>query len=290
MFMTHQTTQNIGYCPMSNRVFRRVSRFVQEQLGIKMPDAKRTMLQARLQKRLRKLKYNTFEEYIDYVFSTEGRAVELSNMIDAITTNKTDFFREPQHFDYLVQMVLPGMMRSFGTGIRRPANLWSAGCSTGEEPYTLAMVLSEFQRHHPQFRYTILGTDISTRVLATGMNAIYSHDRVAPVPMPMRRKYLMKSKDRKKGLIRINQRLRSNVIFRRINFMDDDFAIRETMDIVFCRNVLIYFDRQTQEGVLNRICRHLRPGGYLFTGHSETLNGLSVPLVQATSTVYRKRQ
>ncbi|GBC60897.1 chemotaxis protein CheR [Desulfonema ishimotonii] len=273
---------------MSQRTFRRFRRFIQAELGIKMPEAKQTMLQARLQKRLRTLKIRTFEEYADYLFSDRGMAEELAHMIDVVTTNKTDFFRESQHFDYLTESVLPQLVRHFGAGVRRRAAVWSAGCSSGEEAYTLAMVLNEFRRRCPGFSYSVLGTDISTRMLKSAASGIYPHSRIEPVPMRFRKKYLLKSRDRGKDLVRIVPELRAAVRFYRVNFMKNDFGIREQMDVVFCRNVLIYFDRENQEKILNSICRHLITGGYLFTGHSETLNGLNIPLSQVTSTVYRK--
>lgn len=277
-----------AFGPLSDRLFLRFSRYIQEELGIKMPPAKRTMLQARLQKRLRKLGMRDFEQYYEFVFSPEGQRTELPNLIDAVTTNKTDFFREAQHFTYLTTRVLPELTRESGAGIERPAHFWSAGCSTGEEPYTLAMVLSEYRMQQPRFAYSILGTDISGEVLRTAAAGIYAHEKIAPVPMPLRKRYLLKSRDSKKDLVRVVSELRGRVEFRRVNFMSRDLGIRRTMDVVFCRNVLIYFDRDNQEAVLNRICRHLRSGGYLFTGHSETLNGLDVPLRQKASTVYRK--
>jgi chemotaxis protein methyltransferase CheR len=273
---------------MSAETFSRFSAFVHNELGIKMPATKKTMLQSRLLKRLRVSGKKTYEEYYEYVFSPQGASQELAHMIDVITTNKTEFFREPKHFDFLVQTALPELIRAYGTGIRQTAKIWSAGCSTGQEPYTLAMVLSEFASGYPGFDYLILGTDISTRVLEVAKLAIYDHEHVAPVDMALRKKYLLHSRDRSKRTVRIVPELRSRVRFRRLNFIDSDFGLREVMDIIFCRNVLIYFDRPTQEKVLNRLCRHLKPGGYVFMGHSETLNGLDVPLVSAGPTIYRK--
>ena len=273
---------------MSDKIFVKFSSFIQNELGIKMPEAKKTMLQARLQKRLRKLGIESFQEYYNFVFSNRGIDKELYNMIDAVTTNKTDFFREPQHFDTLVQTIIPELIHAYGMGIRKKALIWSAGCSSGEEVYTLAMVLNEFKTRLPEFNFSILGTDISTRVLKSAALGIYTHEKIEPVPLPLRRKYLLKSRDKDKNLVRIIPGLRANTFFRRLNFMDSNFGIRQPADIIFCRNVLIYFDRETQEKVLNRLCQYLVSGGYLFTGHSETLNGLNVPLTQATSTVYKK--
>lgn len=286
--MTSQNPSTMPFGAMSDRLFTRFSGFIERELGIKMPEAKRTMLQARLQKRLRKLGINTFEEYAEYVFSSKGKTEELSHMIDAVTTNKTDFFRESQHFDYLMSVALPELIRDFGSGIRRKAMIWSAGCSSGEEVYTLAMILNEYRIRDPRFQFGVMGSDVSAEVLYSAVNGIYAHEKIEPIPMPLRKKYLLRSKDPKKNLVRVSADLRSLVQFRRINFMNDNFGLHETMDVIFCRNVLIYFDRANQEKVLNRLCRHLMPGGFLFTGHSETLNGLDVPLVQATSTIYRK--
>ncbi|MCP4108461.1 MAG: protein-glutamate O-methyltransferase [Desulfobacteraceae bacterium] len=276
---------NSSATTMSAKTFSRFSAFIKTEIGINMPDAKKTMLQARLQKRLRKLGIKTFEEYYDYVFSPAGVEKELANMIDVITTNKTDFFREPQHFDYLVQTVLPELIST--RGMKKKAMVWSAGCSSGEEVYTLAMVLSEFSYKFPGFQYSILGTDISTKVLKEAVVGIYDHEKVEPVPLTLRKKYLLRSKDKEKQLVRIAPELRSLVSFRRVNFMENDLGIREAVDIIFCRNVLIYFDRPTQEKVLNRLCRYLKPGGYMFMGHSETLSGLNVSLIPACSTVYK---
>ena len=273
---------------LKDREFNRFSAFIYEEVGIKMPPAKKTMLEARLQKRLKALGIGTFEAYADYVFSSEGQREELVHLIDVVTTNKTDFFREPAHFEYLVKTAVPSLIDAHEAGFRSPLKVRSAGCSTGEEPYTLAMVLSEFGEAHPGFHSSILATDISTEVLSKSRNAIYAEDRVDPIPLHLKKKYLLKSRDRNKGLVRIVPRLRSMVQFRRLNFMEE-FAMPEQMDIIFCRNVIIYFDKQTQERLLNRFWRQLVRGGFLFLGHSETLNGLDVPLAPVASTVYRKQ-
>ncbi len=275
---------------LSDRDFQRLSTFIHTECGIKMPPSKKTMLESRLQKRLRSLGIKSFPQYCDYLFSQDGMENEFVHMIDVVTTNKTDFYREPRHFDYLVQDALPELMAKHGAGIRRNLMIWSAGCSTGEEPYTLAMVLNEFAQRCPgfKFRFTILATDISTKVLEKAKKAIYEHDRIAPVPPDQKKKYLLKSRDNKRGLVRIVPELREAVKFRRLNFLEGSFGMREPMDVIFCRNVIIYFDRPTQETLLNRFYDHLCPGGYMFLGHSETLHGLNVPLVQVSPTVYRK--
>lgn len=268
--------------------FSRLSSFIYDNCGIKMPPVKKTMLEARLQKRLRALEMKSFGNYIDYLFSPEGIRDELVSMIDLVTTNKTDFFREPEHFDYLTQRVLPEWVEKFGGRPGRKLKVWSAGCSSGEEPYTLAMVLNEFAEGCPGFDFMIMATDISSRVLAKATQAVYDEERIIPVPPVLKQKYLLRSKDRQSGLVRIVSHLREKVKFRRLNFMDRDFGLREQLDIIFCRNVIIYFDQPTQEILLNKFHGHMTPGGHIFMGHSETLNGLDVPLVTVYPTVYRR--
>ncbi len=272
---------------MSNELFGQLSEFIYSECGIKMPQTKKTMLESRLQKRLRSIGLGSFDEYSSYLFSPDGIANEMIHMIDVVTTNKTDFFREPLHFEYLVEYALPNLLNTSGAGQRRPLMVWSAACSSGEEAYTLAMLLNEFSERAANFRFKVLATDISTRVLEKARLAIYDAERVEPISNQFVRKYLMRSKS-EDGRFRIVPELRKQVSFRRLNFMDGDFGFREQMDIIFCRNVLIYFDRKTQAEVVLRLCEHLTPGGYFFTGHSETLHGMDVPLKVVSNSVYRK--
>ncbi|MGE4578190.1 MAG: protein-glutamate O-methyltransferase CheR [Desulfuromonadales bacterium] len=272
---------------LSTQTFNELSHFIYDELGIKMPPGKKTMLEGRLTKRMRALGLESHDDYCRHVFSEEGQGEELVHLLDAVTTNKTDFFREPSHFDYLTATTLPELARTYGAGMRRRLRLWSAGCSTGEEPYTLAMVLSDYAETVPGFKFDIFATDISTRVLEKARRAVYEKRLIAPVSPAFRKKYLLKSKDPNSPLVRIAPAQRAQVTFGRLNFMDDDFGWPEPMDIIFCRNVIIYFDKPTQEALMNRFCRYLRPGGYLFLGHSESLHGYDVPLKQVAPTVYR---
>ncbi len=274
---------------MSDKDFVRLSEFIRDSCGIKLPPAKKTMLEGRLRKRLRALGIKSFERYCEFLFGSGGSQSEYTHMIDAVTTNKTDFFREPDHFDRLFERILPELVRLHGLGTRKKLNVWSAACSTGEEPYTLAMVLSEFAEGCPGFNFSILATDISTAVLEKARLGIYEHDRVIPIPMALRKKYLLKSKEKDKGLVRIAPELRNSVRFGRLNFLEEQYGIEEPMAIVFCRNVLIYFDRPTQEKLVYRLSQHLMSGGYLFVGHSESLHGMDLPLVQTATTIYRKQ-
>jgi len=277
-----------GMPSISDSGFRRFSELIYSLCGIKLPPHKKTMLEARLRRRLRSLGLSSFDEYGEYVFSPEGMENELVSMIDEVTTNKTDFFREPAHYPFLVERALPTLIREFETGLRRPLRLWSAGCSTGEEPYTLAMVLSEFVEQVPDFDFSIFATDISTKVLEAARLGIYRSDKVDPVPEALKKKYLLRSRDPEKAQVRVVPALRGRVSFARLNFMDEDFGFEEPFDIIFCRNVIIYFDRPTQERLLQRFCRHLPRGRYIFMGHSETLNGLQLPLKQVAPSIYQR--
>lgn len=270
--------------------FRLISNYIRENVGIKMPTEKKTMLEGRLRKRIRHLGLSSFNQYIDYVFSPSGLEDELVHMIDVITTNKTDFFREPHHFDFLVKQGLPRLITAHGAGVRRDLMVWSAGCSSGEEAYSIAMALSEFGTQHPGlgFHFRILATDISTRVLDVAKRAVYTEDKVEPVPMDLKKKYLLRSKDSQRQLVRVIPALRETVKFRRINFLDSDFGFRERMDIVFFRNVLIYFEKKTQESILLKVTDYMKPGGLLFIGHSETLIDMRLPLESVNPTIYKR--
>jgi chemotaxis protein methyltransferase CheR len=278
----------ISAATLSNADFVRLSKLIQDFCGIKLPPAKKTMLEGRLRKRLEALDMKSFGRYCDYIFDPKNAGEEYVYMLNAVTTNKTDFFRESNHFDYLVDRVLPELVSSRGLGNGKPLNVWSAGCSTGEEPYTLAMVLSDFAKTIPGFHFSVLGTDLSTKVLAKAISGIYEHDRVDPIPMPFRKKYLLRSKNKEAALVRIAPELRGLVRFARLNLMEHDYGIGEQMGVIFCRNVVIYFDHPTQERLLNRLSQQLISGGYLFMGHSESIHAMDLPLVQTATTIYRK--
>jgi chemotaxis protein methyltransferase CheR len=284
--MTYALPQKALGTGMSVTDFNRLSSFIYTHYGIKLPQSKKLMLEGRLQRRLKMLNMPSYKHYCDYVFSNEGQKLELIPMIDLVTTNKTDFFREAIHFDFLFEHVLPTFTKAFANS--KPFKVWSAGCSSGEEPYTLAMVLTEFQNTNRDFNFQILGTDISTRALASAATAVYPEEKVLPVPMPLKRKYLLKSKDVQNKTVRIVPELRSKVNFERLNFIDGDFSALSAFDVIFCRNVLIYFDRPTQEKVIKKLCTKLTSGGFLFLGHSESVAHMDLPLVQVKPTIFKK--
>jgi len=270
---------------LSGKNFRRLAEFIHGYSGIKMPATKRTMLEGRLRRRMRATRIDSLNAYCRYLFDEGGMDAEIIHLIDAVTTNKTEFFREPAHFRFLESTALPALAR---TG-RRSIKAWSAACSTGAEPYTLAMVLEEHIRAGARQDYSILCTDLCTEVLGQAVAGVFSEAMVQPVAMELRRRYLMRARDPRRNEVRIAPDLRSRLSFARLNLMDDQYPVDRDMDLIFCRNILIYFDKATQAGVLTRLCSHLRPGGYLFLGHSESIVGIDLPVTQIANTVFQRR-
>ena len=255
---------------LSDRQFRAISALIEGQVGIQLPPAKRTMVEGRLRKRVRALGLASLDQYGAYLFD-EGRLdEEVVSLIDCVTTNKTDFFREPSHFNFLCQTALPDLLER-GSGL--PLKVWRAACSTGAEAYTAAMVLQDQIRAGLRFTFSILGTDISTGVLDRADAAIYPKVMMEPVPEEDRQRYVMTSRDPSNGLVRIVPELRRLVQFHRLNLMDPVYPFDRSLDVIFCRNVLIYFDKNIQKRVVKQLASHLRTGGYLILGHSESLTG-----------------
>ena len=268
---------------ISKRNFDKLARFIYDYSGIKMPPSKQTMLEGRLRRRLRATGMQNFDAYCDYLFNCGGMDQESIFLIDAVTTNKTDFFREPNHFTYMQSHALPSLARS---GVRT-VRAWSSACSTGAEPYTMAMVLADYAQQ-TDINYTILATDLSTDVLRQAQAGIYTLDLGEPIPAKYRDRYTMRAVAKDRREFRISPKLRSKVGFARLNLMDDHYPIGDPVHLLFCRNVMIYFDKETQGGVLQRLCDCLVPGGYLFIGHSESVAGFNLPLKTVANTVFQK--
>lgn len=269
---------------MDDESFQRLSSYVTREYGIKLPPSKLSMLESRLNKKVKSLGLNNYKQFLDYIFSDEGKQADLLHVVDLITTNKTDFFREPEHFRFLTTVFLPQWQATAGG---RVLNIWSAGCSTGEEPYTLIMVLEEFKKRNPTFSYNIFASDVSIRVIQSAHQGIYGADKMAAVPMEMRRQYFLRSK-LQPDLYRMKPEYRRKISYRRINLMDDSYNVTPSdFHIIFCRNVLIYFDKPTQERLIRKFGSHLHPDGLLFLGHSESIMGMSVPFKQLKPTVYQ---
>jgi chemotaxis protein methyltransferase CheR len=272
---------------LTNAHFSAIAEVIEGRVGIKLPPGKRTMVEGRLRKRVRALGLSSLTDYARQLFEQGGLDDEIVHLIDCVTTNKTDFFREPAHFDFLRQTAVPKLLRAHGP---RPAALkiWSAACSAGAEAYTIAMVLQDLVAAGRNLRYSILGTDISTEVLREARAAIYTRDFVAPVPAAMQQRYVMRARDPRQHHVRIAPELRRRVQFEHLNLMDKTYPFDRDVDVIFCRNVLIYFDKPTQVAVISRLASHLRPGGYLLLGHSESMAGAGIDgLEQVVPTVYQ---
>ncbi len=270
---------------LSDRHFRSVAELIENQVGIKLPAAKRLMLEGRLHKRVRALNFSGIAEYVDNLFKEGLLEDELTHLIDVVTTNKTDFFREPSHFTFMKDVAVPTLLKASG---RQHLKIWSAACSMGMEAYTAAIVLDDMARSSKRFQFRILGTDISTAVLSLAKLGIYPHDALAPIPPEFVKRYFLKSKDRASDDVRIVPELRRMTNFMRMNLMDTSYPVDRDVDIIFCRNVLIYFERETQRKVIEQLCSHLRPGGYLMVGHSESMIHSVVPgLKQVQPTIFR---
>jgi len=273
---------------ISPRDYTRLCALILSESGIHLGAEKRTMLEIRIKRRLKALELRSYAEYCEYLFGQRGMKEEIGHLIDVVSTNKTDFFREPKHFDCLVQTVLPQWLTVHNPA-GHPCLVWSAGCSTGEEPYTLGIMLSEFAHSHPGFRFRILASDISTLVLEKAVRGVYSEETTKAIPIEIKRRYFLRSRSAGSSTrVRVVPELRSAVQFRRLNFMDADYEVAEPVDAIFCRNVIIYFDRPTQKRILGKLCRHLAPGGYLFVGHAETLHNMKLPLVPVAPSLYRR--
>jgi len=269
--------------------FETLRGFLHRETGILLADSKQQMVQARLQKRIRALSLSGYREYLKYALANPAETVEL---INAMTTNKTDFFREPHHFEFLAKNEFPRLIEE-ARRLERPKRLriWHAGCSTGEEPYSMAMVLAESPLLESGWDVRQLASDIDTKVLAHCEAAIYDEERIAPISLERRRKFLLRGKGEREGQYQVRREVRELVTFRQINLLDPTWPMNPNVrfDVIFCRNVIIYFDRPTQAILFDRFAAKLQPGGLLVIGHSENLHGLSNDFDPAGTTIYRLR-
>ena len=265
---------------LTRRQFDSLSIFLYKGYGLKMSSSKKVMMEGRLRRRLISCGMDNFQTYIDYMFSEVGQKNELVHMVDCLTTNKTDFFREDHHFKYLREIICPKLKST------KKLSLWSAGCSSGEESYSTAMTLQEASQVN-FFDYEIFGSDLSYEVLKKASKAVYPMN-ITDIPLGLKKKYFLKSKNREVPTIRVIPELRKKVSFRRLNFARTPYPIEGCFDVVFFRNVMIYFDRETQLKVLTEICNKIHRGGYLFIGHSESISRLNLPLRQIQPTIFEK--
>src|SRR4051812_24524126 len=267
---------------LSQAEFERLRELVRSHTGIALSDAKRQLVYGRLARRLRALELRTFGEYISVIEA--GEVAELEEFANAITTNLTSFFREPHHFDYLGRELLPALARR--PGLRR-LRLWSCAASTGEEPYSIAMVLREAGELLYGWDVKLLATDLDSAVLATGQAGIYAEERFAGMERKRLERFFDQGCGPQQGRLRAREELRSLVTFKRLNLMHE-WPMRGPFDAIFCRNVVIYFDKETQRKLFERMAALQRPGDLLFLGHSETLYRVSERYELIGRTIYRR--
>lgn len=269
--------------PLTDRELSAIVRLVYDKSGIALHDGKRALVAARLHKRLKALGVASYSAYLRQL-EADDSGQELVALLDAIATNHTSFFREPQHFELLRTRVLPDWLSN---SRRRPFRVWSAACSTGEEPYTLAMTLIDAVPDRAADGLGVLASDLSTKALAAARAATYKVERVHDIPLETLRRHFEKGLGAQAGLARLKAATRRIVEFRQANLLEID-DLGERFPAIFCRNVMIYFDRSVQQRVVTMLERHLAPGGYLFIAHSESLNGIRHGLRWVAPAVYRR--
>jgi chemotaxis protein methyltransferase CheR len=270
---------------LSNDEYELFRKLVYEKSGISLGDQKQQLVRARLGKRLRSGNFRSYREYYEFVKS-DATGAELSGLIDSISTNTTHLFREKQHFDFLAQVLRGYLDDKRWRNANGDLRVWSAGCSTGDEPYSLAMTIDDAVGR--TLNWKILATDISTRVLEVARAGTYETHRLGTVPGNFRQRYFARAAGQERSHAQVATSLRSHITFARFNLMQERFPFRHGFHFIFCRNVMIYFDRPTQEALVSRFVAHLRPGGYLLIGHSESLNGIKHTLQYVQPTIYQR--
>ncbi|MBN2299172.1 MAG: protein-glutamate O-methyltransferase [Deltaproteobacteria bacterium] len=269
---------------LTDKEFKLFQELIYRETGINMSDKKKKLVVARLSKRLRALDLVNFTQYYEYLNDSENSDKEIVNLINRVTTNKTNFFREKHHFDFLSKELLPRLIIQGETSGARRLRIWSAGCSSGEEPYTLAMVVNEAFKAHRGWDIKILATDLDTEILQSAIHGVYQTQLVSPIP----KEYLIRYFSRDTQGYKVNQNLRSMIAFRKLNLMNPTFPMKQPFDIIFCRNVIIYFDAPTKEGLLDKFHYHLKTGGHIFIGHSESLMHMKTKFKYLKHTIYQK--
>jgi chemotaxis protein methyltransferase CheR len=271
--------------PLTDREFSLFQRLIHRETGIFLPEVKKALVVSRLSRRLRTLGLTSFGAYFDVV--EQDRDGEKTVMLDNICTNETRFFREPRQFEFLENEVLPAWKARAEAGqMPKRIRVWSAACSTGEEPYSLAMLLRTHFPAESGWNIEILASDLSTKVLATAREGVWPYQRASEIPPAYLRAYMLRGVRSEEGKIRAQANIRALIEFRRINLNEERYPVDGLFDLIFCRNVLIYFNRETKAAVVNRLAHHLSPTGLLFLGHSETLHGAAHALRHAGPTAY----
>jgi chemotaxis protein methyltransferase CheR len=276
---------NTDLVSLDDKEFKYITAMLYDRFGIHLGEQKRVLIAGRLSKRIRQLGFDSFTKYIEHL-SEDKTGEELSELINRITTNHSFFFREREHFDFLVNTVLPELEKRHKDELKYPLRIWSAGCATGEEVYSLCMLLKEyFNTRLDTMDYGLLATDISMAALQAAEKGEYVANKLAELPTNYRLSYFTQ-KD--KDTYAIKSEIRKMVLFKRLNLMSDSYPLKGQFDAVFCRNVMIYFDQASREKVVNALYRYVKPGGYFFIGHSESLKRESCAFTYIKPAVYRK--
>lgn len=278
-----------AFTPATVRQREKLRKLLLRETGIKLPQSKDVMVEQRLRRRVLEHGFEAFDDYLAWLFDAGGLDEEWSEIVDLLTTNKTDFYRESAHFEFLRDTIVPeALSPKRGTGAVR-FRMWSAASSTGAEAWTAAMILAELAREQPRLDWAILGTDVSERVLAIANLAIYPATELAPLPAQLRDAYSMAGRGPQAGKARIVPELRARVRFEHMNLMNKPYPVQSGLDVAFLRNVLIYFEPDVQARVIQSIAAHLRPGGYLVVGHSESMTVKTRGLTSVIPGVFRKK-
>lgn len=279
-----------GIVTIKDKEFNYLKDLVHKHTGIFLAPHKKIMLQSRLNVRLRAHKIGSFEEYVSRLIQDKAFfAQELPEIINRITTNKTDFFRENHHFEYIKTKFLPAAEQASKTTFKKKLRFWCSACSTGEEPYSLAIILSEYFATRPGWDVKILASDIDTNVLNTASKGVYKEDRIETMRADLRLRYFTEKKTDEGKEYEAKKTLKDLITFRKINLLEYPFPLQEKMDLIFCRNVIIYFDKPTQIKLFEQMEKNLVDEGILIIGHSETLFGISENFKFLGQTIYQKK-
>jgi chemotaxis protein methyltransferase CheR len=271
---------------LTDEEFEQISAMVYDHCGINLHDGKKELVRSRLAKIMRQGRFNSFSHYMEHVASdASGQA--FSELIDSLSTNLTSFFRESIHFDFLANTYLPEIIAQKQRQNQLRLRGWSAGCSSGEEPYTIAITLLEALSERSRWDVKLLATDISTRILKRAQEGVYERERIDPVPPALKNRYLTMRSQNGEKRFEVAPALRQIIVFKYLNLMQD-WPFRGPLDFIFCRNVMIYFDKPTQQRLIDRFWQVLAPGGILFTGHSESLTGIRHNFRYIQPTIYKK--
>ncbi|MFH2125491.1 MAG: protein-glutamate O-methyltransferase [Pseudomonadota bacterium] len=292
VYENHRRTGSTGAAfiktfDLKPREYETIRTLVKEKTGINLGLNKRDLVLSRLAKRLRALGLDSFRQYLEYLEGPKGPD-ELVQMINHITTNKTNFFREMHHFEFLTKKLFPELIKAGQSNRFRQIRAWSAGCSSGEEPYSICITASEFLQDKPGWEFKLLATDLDTTMLQKASDMIYESRLLEPVPRHLLHKYFKPVSDNGELLYQASQGLRNMITFRKFNLMRRKYPLKAPVDFIFCRNVLIYFDQKDKTDILTRFHSALKPGGHFFVGHSESLMMVKHLFKNVGTTVYQK--